>query len=714
MNPNDILKLAKDALEKALAERRRNDDLLRSIGPAIVEALTPALNRIAKTAENSYETKAFDDNRRNRDLIGMVAPAVADSVKPLLTKIEDLTEKNADILKNAVKGLKVEVNPEFKMPEIKVPDVIVPEIKVPPLVWPKLNIPTPIVNFDTSKIRMPEVRMPDEMNVKGWVGFQGYDRAMLNNPLPVQLRDADGNPVKLFENLTSLVTQSSGGGGGFPMAAFVQSDQSIRVSGSFSVTASNASSQIIDSSGDPVGTAANPLNVAITSGAASSTKAQIGNSDGDYSNANPLPVLVTGSSETTIAGVLSGDNRVKVELPTGSSGLTDTELRASSVPVAQASGAVWSTSVIGTVTVDGSGVTQPVSATNLDIRDLANATDSVSVYQVSGASWSTEVTNTVTVSSTNLDIRDLVNASDSVSAYQVSGANYSVNVTNPVDNGDAATALRVVVAGNSAASVSATQVGTWNIGTVTTVTGVTNSVAASLVDSSGVQYSGSNPVPVSDAGSSLTVDGTVTVSDVTASVKAALVDSTGVQYSGSNPLPTYLASGGLNSVIVTGPTNDGGTDDGSNPLKVGGIARTTNPTAHSNGQSSALTLDDLGRQLTRPIQVRDLIATAYATLNTNSETTLRAGVASTYLDLIHIMGTNLSTNAVYVDVYTGAAGAVMQTIGIPAGGTAGLAGQVPIPATEVAQAWYVKLNTTAHSDVSNTTVLLSALFSQEV
>lgn len=70
------------------------------------------------------------------------------------------------------------------------------------------------------------------------------------------------------------------------------------------------------------------------------------------------------------------------------------------------------------VDVTGSDVTATVTATDLDIRDLAFATDKV---DVSGSA--------VTVSSTNLDIRDLVAATDSVSAFLKDGAGTSITST---------------------------------------------------------------------------------------------------------------------------------------------------------------------------------------------------------------------------------------------------------------------------------------------
>jgi hypothetical protein len=81
-----------------------------------------------------------------------------------------------------------------------------------------------------------------------------------------------------------------------------------------------------------------------------------------------------------------------------------------------------------------------VSATDLDIRDLAYATDSVTAYQGTSP-W--------VVSATNLDIRDLTAASDSVDAWLSDGAgnainstsgSLNVNITNTLTVSDAALA----------------------------------------------------------------------------------------------------------------------------------------------------------------------------------------------------------------------------------------------------------------------------------
>lgn len=79
-----------------------------------------------------------------------------------------------------------------------------------------------------------------------------------------------------------------------------------------------------------------------------------------------------------------------------------------------------------------------------------------------------------------------------IETRQLSGAADSVFVIGPIAQGDEASAVRVVVAGNSASSVVV------NSGTITTVTSITNSVAAAIVDSGGAQYSTSNPVPTKE------------------------------------------------------------------------------------------------------------------------------------------------------------------------------------------------------------------------
>ena len=146
-----------------------------------------------------------------------------------------------------------------------------------------------------------------------------------------------------------------------------------------------------------------------------------------------------------------------------------------------------------------------------------------------------------------------------------------------------------------------------------------------------------------------------------------------------------------------------------------GIARTSNPTAVSNGSSVPASFDDLGRQLIRPVQVRDLVFTARASVSNGTETTLFAGTASAFNDLIYVMA---STTSVYgtggfatIDIRSVRAGGILASIQVPnsSQGTAILSFTPPLPQDEVGSSWTIDMN-----DITGTTVNVSALFSREI
>ena len=96
-----------------------------------------------------------------------------------------------------------------------------------------------------------------------------------------------------------------------------------------------------------------------------------------------------------------------------------------------------------------------------------------------------------------------------------------------------------------------------------------------------------------------------------------------------------------------------------------GIIRQTNPTAKLDGQPAVPSYDDLGRQLITPYQVRDLISTGFATLTRTTETTILAGVASTFLDLVQITGINTTGVAVRIDIREATGGGIVDSLIVP-------------------------------------------------
>lgn len=109
-----------------------------------------------------------------------------------------------------------------------------------------------------------------------------------------------------------------------------------------------------------------------------------------------------------------------------------------------------------------------VTATDLDIRDLAFATDKV---DVSGSSVS--ISGTVAVSATDLDIRDLSAATDSVSAWTKDGSGNAINSTSNALNvyvtGSGALTVNDAALANTAISANTTTVGTSLISAISSI-----------------------------------------------------------------------------------------------------------------------------------------------------------------------------------------------------------------------------------------------------
>lgn len=469
--------------------------------------------------------KKFQDNG-GKEIVKNIEKELVEAMKPALNRLVSGVEQS---VKNALGAIKIQ------MPDVHVPPIELPEIRVP-----KSDV---TVNFDTSKIRLPDIKMPDEMNISGWVNFQGFDKGFLTNPLPVQLRDHKGNPVNLFENLTQIV----GGGGA--------SAKIVKVSG----VLSTVGVVTIDPDGNPI------YSTSVAGGG--STTVSLVNVDGAYYNSdNPLPV--TGSFSSSPAPQVSG--------------------YADSVNVMQYGG------------VD---VPTGLNETNNGVFRVVQMTDSNSSVYVTGAAASTfaEIMNPdgrvkVELPTGSSGLTDAELRASSILVEQVSGANWSVSV-----------------------------------------------------------------------------------------------------------------SGSLSSSVTVGPTVADAVDDGSAPIQIGGIARQANPTPVAANDVVKGTFDDVGRQLIRPVQVRDLTKTAYVSISNGTETTLRAAVAGAYLDLINLIGTNNSDAAITVDIRAVTGGNIQTSLRIPANGTAGASFTVPIPQDETGNNWTADL-----PDVTGTTVTLSALFSQEV
>lgn len=369
-----------------------------------VDALVAEKNRAE--SEDVADVKATEMAIEMQKHDALVSAIEANYISP---------ETMADAFQEAIQKINITV-PEITIPELKIPEIKVPEAKVtvniPEIKLPTINVPEPRVTVNVPEVKIPafpSIQMPESMEIHGDVGLFGYG---FDNPLPVQLRDAKGNPI----DFSTMGGGSVSGGGGRFVKITNDSDNPVPITG----------------------------NITSTPGATYYASDAIGSVN--IVQSIPLDVTVIGATGT-IGVVTINPDGLPVYGGSSGGGLTDAELRASSIDVQQASGASWSTSVLS---------------------------------------------------------------------------------------------MPAVV-----------------------VTSITNSAASAIVDSSGIQYSGSNPVPITTIPSAITA----TTADATASGDNTIVSIT------NTPRLYYisLSANGANSADVTAIVKIGATSKYKVSLKAGAI-----------------------------------------------------------------------------------------------------------------------------------------------
>jgi hypothetical protein len=427
----------------------------------------------AKSAEKEAQKTQLENERRL--LVTSLSQNIAELIQPALENMVQANQVTLDNIKSMLKEIKVEVpRTEVKMPTINVPrpqvSVNVPEFKMPPL-----NIPAPQVNF------------PSKMSVS-------MDSVDNKSPLPVMMMDSAGKPMSF--------SMGAGGGGKADfltikdirtsLGASWFNDEGLRVSGSFSVTASNASTQAIDSSGDPY-SQANPLPVTVVSGSSATTGSALVDSSGiQYSGSNPVPVVITsGATATTAVYNLNAEGTYRDTFPV------------------QGTVAVSGiTSSTGVTVLNGDGVTR--DSWNIGTVASITASTAVSLLGSDGLAFGTSKPVPVTM---------VTGVSSSVVANLHDSSGVGYGGSNPLP--------------------------------VTFVAGVSASTATSLIDSTGIGYSGSNPVPVTMVTSA--VVSTIAVGSVVADAVddgSAPVQQGGVARTAN---PTAVAGGDVGEGIIRRP-----------------------------------------------------------------------------------------------------------------------------------------------------------------
>lgn len=154
--------------------------------------------------------------------------------------------------------------------------------------------------------------------------------------------------------------------------------------------------------------------------------------------------------------------------------------------------------------------------------------------------------------------------------------------------------------------------------------------------------------------------------------------------------------------VITGGDVASGTTDSGNPTKIGGVARTTNPTAVSDGQRVGASFDKLGKQVVVG-SVRELKGkqTTIITSSTSETTIVTAGAAGVFNDVYKLIIANTSATATEVtirDTTTGT-GNSLEPFYVPAGDTRGftLAESGANPQTTAASNWTAQCGTSVAS-----------------
>jgi hypothetical protein len=319
----------------------------------------------------------------------------------------------------------------------------------------------------------------------------------------------------------------------------------------------------------------------------------------------------------------------------------------------------------GSLRVDGSGATQPVSGT---------------VAATQSGTWTVQPGNTANTTAW------LVTGTGGTFPATQSG---TWNITN----------ISGTVSLPTGAATSANQ--PTNAAIASTTAGQTGYLAMGAVTTGAPTYTTAQTNPLSlDTSGNLRIIGTVTanqsgtwVSNITQFGGTNISTGTGASGTGiprvtvsndSNVLATqsgtWTVQQGTPPWTVNGDTASGATD-ANNPVKIGGLGKTTNPTAVTDGQRVAAVFDKQGKQVVVGA-IRQLKGVQKTSITVATETTVvTAGGAGVLNDVYAIVVTNKSATSVFVDFKDATAGTTRMTLAAPANDTRGFT--VPVDSAMV-------------------------------
>jgi hypothetical protein len=253
--------------------------------------------------------------------------------------------------------------------------------------------------------------------------------------------------------------------------------------------------------------------------------------------------------------------------------------------------------------------------------------------------------------------------------------------------------------------------------TLSALAGTSGDYAPLQVNSSGAIYVDASQftVPVSDNGGSLTVDGTVTANtnyeyaedtqhtdgdtgafvlgvrnDTLASLVTTDGDYAPLQVNADGALYVSVTSSGGVQQVEGNVAHDA--VDSGNPVKIGAVARTTNPTPVADGDRSDIMCDDYGRIVVINNNTRDQTIKQYTAVNSTTETTiLAAGGAGVFHDITSFTF-NCDKNNVDVTVREATGGATALEVRLDQNDVVHLTFPTPLPQATANNNWTVQLS----------------------
>ena len=158
-----------------------------------------------------------------------------------------------------------------------------------------------------------------------------------------------------------------------------------------------------------------------------------------------------------------------------------------------------------------------------------------------------------------------------------------------------------------------------------------------------------------------------------------------VPVSAASAIPVSAAGGRL---LIMGNSSAAATDTG-NPVKIGGVGKTTNPTAVTDAQRVDAIFDKVGRQIVVPYHSRELISYTYTAITSVVATTIIVASAggSVFQDLAYLSVANLSATAGTVTIRDDQGGTIDMVLSIPANQTIIFQPHVLMPQASAGVPW---------------------------